>query len=144
MKKLLAYIFDAGSMTSRMVCALTYILVYDYAYKDFVYKLFSYMDIDYIDMSVGRFMTWVVLSVVPMLFYRGIRNVSSFFTIFLYVLVYIPFVHALFTMWNLDGFSMASYGIVLCVLFVLYFSIGEENTILKDLVIRPQILFRCV
>lgn len=144
MKKLLAYIFDAGSMTSRMVCALTYILVYDYAFKDFVYKLFSYMDIDYIDMSVGRFMAWVVLSMVPMLFYRGIRNVSAFFTIFLYVLVYIPFVHALFTMWNLDGFSMASYGIVLCVLFVLYFSIGEENTILKDLVIRPQIPFKWV
>ena len=35
MKKLLAYIFDAGSMTSRMVCALTYILVYDYAFKNF-------------------------------------------------------------------------------------------------------------
>lgn len=144
MKKLLDYIFDAGSIASRLACALIYILVYDYAFKAFVYKLFSYMDIDYIDMSMGRFMVWVVLSVVPILFYRGIRNVSSFFTIFLYVLVYIPFVHALFTMWNLNAFSMASYGIILCVLFVLYFSIGEENTILKNLIIRPQIPFRWV
>lgn len=144
MRKLLGYILNADSMVSRLVCAVVYILVYDYTFKEFVYRLFSYMDIDYVDMSVGRFLSWLLLSTVPILFYQGIRHVASFFTIFLYVFVYIPFVHALFTMWNLDMFSIVSYGVVLCVLFVLYFGIGEQNTILKGMVIYPQIPFRAI
>ena len=136
MKKALGFIFNANNAVSRMICALLYIFVYDYAFHEFVYKLFFYMGIDYIDMTPLKLLSWAFLSVIPILFYKGIQNLSSFFCIFLYVLVYIPFIHALFTMWNINLLTMYGYGILLCAIFVLLLNIGNQKTLLLSLLSR--------
>lgn len=131
-------------MLSRIICALIYIVVYNIAFKGFVYRLFAYMGIDYIDMTAGKFIVWVILSIVPFLFYRGLRNLSSFFTLFLYILVYIPFAHALFTMRNISPLTTYSYGGVFCMIFIFLFCIGKGQRIFKDIIIEPQIPFNWI
>lgn len=144
MKKALNFIFNADNAVSRIICALLYIFVYDYAFHEFVYKFFFYMGIDYIDMTPLKLLSWAVLSVIPILFYKGIQNLSSFFCIFLYVLVYIPFIHALFTMWNISTLTMYGYGIQLCAIFVLLLNIGNQKTFFKDIIIEPLIPFKWI
>ncbi len=142
MKKAFGYFFYADNIVSRCVCAFIYAMVYDYTFKEFVYKLFYYMDIDYIDMGLGKLTAWIILSIIPIVFYKGLKRVSSFLTIFLYVFVYIPFIHTLFIMWNISIFNLVSCGLCMCMLFSLYFSIGEENTFLKNIIINPLIPFK--
>ena len=144
MKKALGFIFNADNIISRIICALIYILVYDYAFREFVYRLFYYMGIDYIDMTLDKFLSWAILSIIPILFYKRIQNLSSFFGIFLYVLVYIPFIHALFTMWNIGLFTMYGYGILLCAIFVLLLNIGNRKTFFKNIIIEPLIPFKWI
>ena len=144
MKKILGFIFNANNIISRIICALIYILIYDYAFREFVYRLFYYMGIDYIDMTLDKFLSWAILSIIPILFYKRIQNLSSFFCIFLYVLVYIPFIHALFTMWNISFFTMYGYGILLCAIFVLLLNIGNRKTFFKNIIIEPLIPFKWI
>ena len=144
MKKIIGFIFNADNIFSRIICSLVYIVVYDLAFNGFVFKLFHYMGIDYIPMPATTYMIWAVISIFPILFYKGIKVLSSFFTIFLYIMVYIPFVHAIFTMWGIDTFTKFTYSLLMAFLFSLYFCIGTSNTIFKNIIIAPQIPFKWV
>ena len=144
MKKIIGFIFNADNVFSRIICSLVYIVVYDLAFNGFVFKLFHYMGIDYIPMPATTYMIWAVISIFPILFYKGIKVLSSFFTIFLYIMVYIPFVHAIFTMWGIDTFTKFTYSLLMAFLFSLYFCIGTSNTIFKNIIIAPQIPFKWV
>ena len=144
MKKIIGFIFNADNIFSRIICSLVYIVVYDLAFNGFVFKLFHYMGIDYIPMPATTYMIWAIISIFPILFYKGIKVLSSFFTIFLYIMVYIPFVHAIFTMWGIDTFTKFTYSLLMSFLFSLYFCIGTSNTIFKNIIIAPQIPFKWV
>ena len=144
MKKTIGFIFNADNVFSRIICSLVYIVIYDMAFSDFVFKLFHYMGIDYIPMPATTYMVWAVISVFPILFYKGVKVLSSFFTIFLYIMVYIPFIHAIFTMWGIDTFTKYTYSLLMAFLFSLYFSIGTKNTIFKNIIITPQIPFKWI
>ena len=79
MKKVLTFLFDADSLPGKLICCLLYIVFYDYMYKNFVYELFSYLEgLDYIEMTPLKFISWIVISVLPMLTYHKINNVSTF------------------------------------------------------------------
>ena len=144
MKKVIGFIFNADNVFSRIICSLVYIVVYDLAFNGFVFKLFHYMGIDYIPMPATTYMVWAVISVFPILFYKGVKVLSSFFTIFLYIMVYIPFIHAIFTMWGIDTFTKYTHSLLMAFLFSLYFSIGTKNTIFKNIIITPQIPFKWI
>ena len=144
MKKVIGFIFNADNVFSRIICSLVYIVVYDLAFNGFVFKLFHYMGIDYIPMPATTYIVWAVISVFPILFYKGVKVLSSFFTIFLYIMVYIPFIHAIFTMWGIDTFTRYTYSLLMAFLFSLYFSIGTKNTIFKNIIITPQIPFKWI
>ena len=78
MKKIIGFIFNADNIFSRIICSLVYIVVYDLAFNGFVFKLFHYMGIDYIPMPATTYMIWAVISIFPILFYKGIKVLSSF------------------------------------------------------------------
>ncbi|MGP1525229.1 MAG: hypothetical protein ACTTHE_02765 [Prevotella multiformis] len=144
MKKTIGFFFNADNIFSRIICSLAYIVIYDMAFSDFVFKLFHYMGIDYIPIPATTYMVWAVISVFPILFYKGVKVLSSFFTILLYIMVYIPFIHAIFTMWGIDTFTKYTYSLLMAFLFSLYFSIGTKNTIFKNIIITPQIPFKWI
>ena len=124
MKKVISFIFDADSMAGRIICCILYILFYDYMFENFVYKLFSYMGgVDYVEMTFLKRLSWIVISVIPIIAYQKIEDASSFICLFLYLFVYLPFVHALFTLYGISNLSLYAYTGILCCLFFLYFCI---------------------
>ena len=142
MKKIVAFLFDADSMAGRIICSLLYIMFYDFMYKNFVYEFFSYMEgLDYIEMTPVKFFSWIVISVLPMLAYHRINNVSTFITLFLYLFVYIPFIHGLFTIYGISNIALYSYTGILCLLFFAYFSIGQYGALIKNIEISPAVPF---
>lgn len=142
MKKALTFLVDADSLPGKLICCLLYIVFYDYMYKNFVYELFSYLEgLDYIEMTPAKFVSWIVLSVLPMLTYHKINNVSTFICLFLYLFVYIPFIHGLFTVYGISNIALYSYTGILCLFFLAYFSIGKYGLVIKNLEIRPSIPF---
>lgn len=87
MKQILNIIFSSNNRLSNILLAAIYSLVYDYMYENFVYKLFYYIGrLDYEPMTVERGIIWILLSSLPLAEYKGINKISSFFSLFLYLL----------------------------------------------------------
>ena len=139
MRKAISTFFDAECMTGRIICCTIYLLFYDYIYEHFVFELFQYMGLDYVSMTPVEYVLWIILSVTPIFFYQGIKQVSSFFCILLYHFVYIPFVHALFITYGIDPFTQYSYTVVLCLFFSFYFFFEKRFPLFQKLTITPLI-----
>ncbi len=124
MKTILHILFDADSLTSRILCVLVYILLYDFIYEKYIYGVFGYMEgIDYNPMGIIYFISWIIISILPIFFYHRINEISTFLCLFVYILVYIPFVHGLFVIDGMSAAEIFSYAIILCLFFVLYFQL---------------------
>jgi len=142
MKKLISFVLDADSLVGRIICSLLYIFFYDFMFKNFVYELFSYMEgLDYIEMTPIKYISWAIISVLPMLTYHRINNVSTFISLFLYLFVYIPFVHGLFVIYGINNFALYGYTGTLCLFFLVFFRIGQHGLVIKNLKISPSIPF---
>ncbi len=86
---------------------------------------------------------WIIYSILPILFYKGVNNISSFFTLFLYLFVYIPVIHALTVIWNYPIAESLSTCSVLCVLFCLYFLL-DRRKLINNFRITPAIPFNWI
>lgn len=144
MKRILHFLFSSDSLWGKILIALIYIIVYDYLFDAFVYKSFAYLGgIDYIQMDISHKTLWIIFSILPICFYSGVKKISSFFTLFLYLFVYIPVIHAMTVIWNIPIVKVFSVNCILCVLFCLYFSLGKRKLI-KDFQITPSIPFKWI
>lgn len=141
---MLNFLFNSHSLVGKLLCSVIYCIIYDSLFMNFVYKFFYYMGVDYIVMNSQKFLLWILLSTIPFLFYKGIDTLASFFVLFLYIFVYIPFIHALFVMWGLSTFMVYSYALAAFFLFVVYFSSGANWCIFKQLVAKPSIPFKWI
>jgi hypothetical protein len=144
MKKYIYIIFDADSFWSKMILTIIYLFVYDYLFHDFIFEQFGYLGIVYQPMSMLVIIAWLALSIIPMAFYYGVVNISSYITFFLYLFVYIPFIHALYVITDISLLQKGIVSIVVCAFFILYMNIGKSIKILKDINITPKIPFKYI
>ena len=145
MKKALSYILSADCLIGKLMLACIYALAYDFMYENFVYKLFSYIgNMDYVEMGMENRVLWILLSILPFAAYKGLTKISSFFALLLYLFVYIPFVHALFVMYNIPQLQIYSYCLVMMIFIITFFKVGDDWTILRDIVVKPQISLRTI
>ena len=145
MKKALSYILSADCLSGKLMLACIYALAYDFMYENFVYKLFSYIgNMDYVEMGMENRILWILLSVLPFAAYKGLTKLSSFFSLFLYLFVYLPFVHAIFVAYNISQLQTYSYCLVMMIIMISLFKIGGDWTILRDIVVKPQISLRTI
>jgi len=141
MKTVLHILLDADSLTSRILCALIYSLLYDYIYEEYIFGVFGYVDeIDYVRMNIIQYLSWITFSILPFIFYHRINEISSFLCLFVYILVYIPFIHALFITGAISVVEAYSYSSILCLFLVLYFQI-HRIPLLLGIQIKPTIPF---
>ena len=144
MKKILHFLFSSDSLLGKVLICLIYIFVYDYLFYAFIFLSFNYLGgIDYTPMDTIHRLLWIIYSILPVLFYNGIKKISSFFTLFLYLFVYIPVIHALTVIWNCSIVESLSVSSVLCILFCLYF-ILDRRKIINDFRITPTIPFNWI
>jgi hypothetical protein len=144
MKKYIHIIFDADSFWSKMILTIIYLFVYDYLFHDFIFEQFGYFGVEYQPMSILTMITWVTISIIPVSFYHGVVNISSYITFFLYLFVYIPFIHAIFVIPDISFLQKDIVSIVVCALFILYMNIGKHIKLLKDINITPKIPFKYI
>ena len=145
MKKAISYILSADCLLGKLMLACIYALAYDFMYENFVYKLFSYIgNIDYVEMGMENRVLWILLSILPFAAYKGLTKLSSFFSLFLYLFVYMPFIHAIFVAYNISQLQIYSYSLAMMVIMILLFKSGGEWTLLSDIVVKPQISLRTI
>lgn len=144
MKRFIHILFDADSFWSKMILSIIYLFVYDYLFHDFIFEQFGYFGVEYQPMSILTMITWVTISIIPMSFYHGVVNVSSYITFFLYLFVYIPFIHAIYITTDISFLQKDIVSIVVCTLFILYMNIGKHIKLLKDINITPKIPFKYI
>lgn len=144
MKRFIHILFDADSFWSKMILSIIYLFVYDYLFHDFIFEQFGYFGVEYQPMSILTMITWVTISIIPVSFYHGVVNVSSYITFFLYLFVYIPFIHAIYITTDISFLQKDIMSIVVCALFILYMNIGKHIKLLKDINITPKIPFKYI
>lgn len=127
-----------------MILSIIYLFVYDYLFHDFIFEQFGYFGVEYQPMSILTMITWVTISIIPVSFYHGVVNVSSYITFFLYLFVYIPFIHAIYITTDISFLQKDIVSIVVCALFILYMNIGKHIKLLKDINITPKIPFKYI
>jgi hypothetical protein len=144
MKKVISFLLDADSLIGRLVCGTLYLLVYDFMYSNYIYALFHYMGVEYIKMNEIKYLSWLFISLVPLIFYQGMKDLTTFFTIFAYLFIYIPFIHAVFVIWGVDMEIVYGYALILCFFFSLYFIVGTRGSIFKNMEVRPSLSLRSI
>lgn len=110
-----------GSRLSNILIAAVYAVIYDYVYGNYMYGLWiTYVDGSYTPMTKYNFVLYVLIAAFPFVFYKGLKHVASAFSLFVYVLVYIPFIESLFV----NGYSdwaRISYSLLFLVLISTFF-----------------------
>lgn len=144
MKNILNILFDSHCISGKLLCSLLYCLMYDFIFEHFVYHYFSYMGIDYIEMTPQQYILWLTLSILPFLSYKGIEEISSFFVFFLYLFVYIPFIHALFIISGINTFIASCYALIMFIFFIIYFKTGTDWCIFRNLFLRPSLSLKVI
>ncbi|MGM9715859.1 MAG: hypothetical protein ACI3YF_06665 [Prevotella sp.] len=129
MRSLLYKVKYSQALWGRLLPTMLYCLVYDIVFERFIYETFGYIgDIEYSEMPILKSIVWLFISVLPICLYKKINNLSTFICVFLYLLVYIPTIHALFTINTIVSWGLYCNALILCVFFILYFSIGEKKS----------------
>lgn len=78
-----------------LVLGVLYALAYNYVYREFVDYFFPLKSEPYRAISGSVLFLYVFLSSFPFVFYRGLKSVASSFSLFTYILAYIPIINAL-------------------------------------------------
>ena len=119
-----------------VIITVLYVIEYHYIYENFVAFYFGYADINYQTLKDGRYLPLILQASLPIVFFKGVRNFSSFFSFFIYVLVYIPFVDALYTCGLPDSIS-TPYGVLFFLCMSLFF-ITDDISIGRRFVVRNK------
>ena len=111
-----------GSRLSNFIIAAVYAVIYDYIYCNYMYGVWaSYVDGSYFKMSIDNYVLYVLFAAIPFVFYRSLKHIASAFSLFVYVLVYIPFIESLFVNgypdWIRLGYSVLFF-LIMCMFFL--------------------------
>lgn len=77
-----------NSVVVNTIIATIYVLFYDFIYNVYVCALFNET---YIPLNSEQYIELILFGVVPVFFYKGLKNIASVFSVFTYILAYIPF-----------------------------------------------------
>lgn len=144
MIRALAKILSADNLWGRFLLALLYTLVYDYLFESYIYGLFYYMgSIEYVQIDVANKIVWILLSVLPVAAYQGIKSVVSYLCLFFYLFVYIPFIQAMFVMYGISIGEIYRDTFVMFIFMVIFFQVGNKSIrLFSDFKVVPQISLR--
>lgn len=76
----------------NFIFALAYSCFYDFIFYNYIVSLFFE---PYHEMTLGTKISYYFLSVFPIVFYKGLKNIAAVFSIYVYIFAYIPFIETL-------------------------------------------------
>lgn len=77
----------------NLALGIVYAIVYDYVYVHYMAVYFSYLGCPESNMSNNMYLGYIILTSFPMLFYKGYKYISSGFSVFIYLLIYVPMLY---------------------------------------------------
>ena len=111
-----------GSRLSNFIIAAIYAVIYDYIYCNYMYGVWiTYVDGTYTPMNTSNYIMYVFFVAFPFVFYKGLKHIASAFSLFVYVLVYIPFIESLFVNGYSDWIRLSYsflFFMIVCVFFL--------------------------
>lgn len=75
-------------MVVNFLAAIFYVWFYDFIFSNYISVLFG---VTYFPLNPRHQMMSLVMGAAPILFYRGLKNIASIFSVFVFVFAYIPF-----------------------------------------------------
>lgn len=124
-----------NNIALNVVVVILYLLFYDFIYRYFVCALFNE---PYYPMDSYGYLKLLLLGGFPLLLYKGLNNIASVFSIFTYILAYIPFNETL----AVGGWEnqYSNYRIVFFVSMCLFFA--SDSFELNSAVFKRKTIFR--
>lgn len=89
--------WSAKKGVRNLILALFYAVAYDYIYCNFVNELFGYsLEGTYVRLSGFNYFLYLIIASTPLVLYKGIRTIASAYSLFVFLLAYIPIINSLF------------------------------------------------
>lgn len=110
-----------------LVVALLYSYLYYYGYQYFLYRIYDYAGFNILSGRTDNFVFLsytFFLSVSPILLHKGIKKISSFLSVFIYLILYVPIIFTFFFQ------REASIGYIMYIQFL--FFLGMSMLFLVD------------
>lgn len=92
----IVHYWPADKHIRSLALAIGYVIVYDYVYKEFVNFYFSYaLDSEYHTLDGFQYAYYVLITSFPFFFFKGTKTLAGAFSLFTYMLAYVPIVNAI-------------------------------------------------
>lgn len=118
---MLKYLLSAKHPISSFIVALLYLIFYDYVFRTYMFSVWKYMGVQYNDIPTDFYPIFLIAGAFPVLFYKGLRNIASGFSIMIYFFGILPCYHAVVTFDPIDSFSFWGYIIAFLTCGCLFF-----------------------
>lgn len=115
-------LITGNSIVINIFYAILYIFTISYVWKYYcvpVWWYFNYRDISH---TLSYDIVGYFIALLPIFFYRGIKNVSSWISLILYYFGYVPIILSLLFNFPIDNdYSVIEYWVIICFFMSLYF-----------------------
>jgi hypothetical protein len=132
-------IFD--NKVSHLIIASLYSYLFYRGYLDFLYPTFEYMGYEIIKNRVNDdflFFLSLIISIIPIIFFKGINQISSFLCVFIYYILYVPIIITYF--FDLEGSNLyLIYQQLLFMAGMILLILADRIKIKKSIVINSNI-----
>lgn len=134
-------LLNSEILLTRLFVASIYIVLFIYIYKNYLYVNYEYMGYEYSKQSMTYTVFTILLSLFPIAFFTGIKNLSSFISLLIYLLAYVPMVLTISFYDTIDFNTRISYQIVLLFAQTSFFCVDKLFTPQKIKLIKKRIPF---
>ena len=116
---MLVKLFGYRNKLSLLLLSLAYAYVFMYSYKHYTIEHFAYLTGGYKEPSSLQLFVYYCCATIPFLFYKGFIRIASIFSLFTYILSYVPFLVGVCVDMNFQDCCV--YSIVTAVLMIIAF-----------------------
>lgn len=121
---------------SKIWLTILYIALYHFVWLSFCYSNFDYMGYTYNGTSIVACLPSYIIALLPIFVYRGMTKLSSFFSIIIYLLAYIPIILSLQLSEGLANDIVLNYQLLLLIAMISFFGVDRIPFYLKVEVTR--------
>lgn len=120
----------------NIVCAFAYVWFYDFIFREYIVPVF-HEPYSAPDWSMTMWLYFA--GILPMYFYKGLTNIASVFSLFVYVFAYVPFNETLSVCGYGSDFN--DYRAVFFIAMCMFFISDNKTLFLRQFEKRPKIKY---
>lgn len=133
MKKIINKLLSPNPISNFLV-AIIYSYVYDYVYTNHIATVWGYaINRPFHPLNLSGLISYILLSAIPFMFYKGVNYFASAFSLFVYIFVYIPFMYSL-SVYGFPEELKFTYQFVFLIIMIVYFLTDRFSLFKKSII----------